>query len=104
MALTGKVLCAGKLPSGKTTLFTATARTLISWASFHNTGVNPQTLILYLKPFVQSLIVAHAIINQSETFQAVGCCQAWLETGDLIEGETTSAGFVDYFISGEVDV
>jgi hypothetical protein len=104
MAMTGKVLCAGKLPSGKTTLFTAAARTLVTWASFHNTGIGSQTLVIYLKPFVQSVVVAHAVLGLSETFQAVGCCQFWLEAGDLIEGETSTAGFVDYFISGEVDV
>lgn len=104
MAATGKVLCAGKLPAGKTTLFTCTARTHVEWASFHNSGASLQTLVLYVKPFVQSIIIGHSVLAQSETYMATGCCQFWLEAGDLIEGETTTAGFVDYFISGEVDV
>lgn len=104
MAMAGKVLGAGKLPAGKTTLFTATARTHVQWASFHNLGASPQTLIFYVRPFAASLVIGRSILAQDETYLATGCCQFWLETGDLIEGQTTLAGFVDYFISGEVEI
>lgn len=103
MAALGGVLGAGRLPSGKTTLFTATDRTRVLWASFHNTSGISQTLLVYVKPFAQSLIIGRAVLAANERFFAV-CDGAsfWLEKGDSIEGETTSAGVVDYFLSGEI--
>jgi hypothetical protein len=104
MAATGKVLAAGKLPASKTTLFTAAARTKVVFGSFHNTQATIQTLVIYLKPANDSLIVERqTLVQNGRVYFPCDGAFFWLETGDVIEGQTTTAGAVDYFISGEVD-
>lgn len=101
---TGKVLAAGKMPASKTTLFTATARTKVVFGSYHNTSAVLQTLVVYLKPANDSLIVERQTLTQnSRVYFPCDGAFFWMESGDLIEGQTTTAGAIDYYISGEVD-
>jgi hypothetical protein len=101
MAITPAVLADGQLPSTKNTLYTAGADTYVKFFHVHNTGANPQTILIYAKTSGTSRIIGRAVLGQYESADIIDKDDALtLNTGDLIEGQTTDATTVDYVITG----
>lgn len=103
MGFLGKVLAEGQLASSKDTLYTVPASTTayIKFFSCFNTNTTDETVIIYLKPASTSRKVGRAVLSANEQVRFIDKDEALiLETGDLIEGETTTASKVDYVILG----
>src|SRR5678815_2546685 len=99
MASTLKVFYEGQLPNSKTTLFTATARTMVRFASFFNTNTTAETVKVYVKRGT-SRQVLQVVLNQNEFARDFEAGTLILESGDLMEGSTTTAAKVDTWIAG----
>jgi hypothetical protein len=101
MTRTPKVLAEGQLPSSKGTLYTVPANTTvyISMIRMTNTSATTQTVLIYYKPGSTSRLQFYVSgVEQYNTVEKSG--GDILETGDLIEGYTTTASVVDYVIMG----
>lgn len=101
MAVTGTALADGQLPSSKGTLYTAAAVTYVKSISCHSTSATSQTVILYTNRGGTSRVIARVPLEQYETLYVE--LPIVLESGDLLEGVTTTATAVDYQISGGVE-
>jgi len=98
-----KVMGDGQLATTKGTLYTVPSVTSAYVKTFtvFNTNAATQTVIIYLKPSATSRKVIQLSLAQNESANVVDLIgQFILETGDLIEGETTTTTAVDYFIAG----
>lgn len=101
MAATPKVLAEGQLPNAKGTLYTAPAGgALVKFYRCHNTNVAAQTIKLYVNASGTSREIDRATLAQYETGMEPTGMNLSLESGDLIEGETTTAAAVNYLITG----
>lgn len=99
MAFTADLLAEGQLPATKTTLFTAASPTIIKSITLVNTDSVARTVNLYIKRTTSRHIIP---VNLS---LAAGACYAddlnrVLGTGDILEGDASSASVIDYVISG----
>ena len=95
-----KVLADGQLPSSKGTLYTAPSVTqvYVSMISIVNTGATAQTVTVYYKKSTSRVLFTVDDLQQNERIEfKAGLI---LDTGDLIEGVTTTASQVDYVITG----
>ena len=96
-----KIFTDGQLPSSKGTLYTVPASTSVYISKIHilNTSATTQIVKIYIKPGSTSRFLIH--VSDLEQYESIiydgGLI---LETGDLIEGETTTASVVDYLIMG----
>ena len=102
---TPQVLGEGQLPSAKGTLYTTPAATsaYVSLISIVNTGGSSQDVTVYANFSGTSRNLFHVdglAQNERIDFEA----GLILETGDLIEGVTTTATQVDYIITGVEEV
>ena len=104
MTRTPKILADGQLPSSKGTLYTVPAATSVylSKITIFNTNIVTQIVKLYINPSGTSRQLVYVKeLEQYETIIYNG--GVILETGDLIEGETTTASAVDYLIMGVIE-
>lgn len=95
-----KVVAEGQVANSKGTLYTVPASTSFYCRSIHfyNSNAATQTLNLYLKPGSTSRQVRKITLAQYESYEID--TPFVLETGDLIEADTTTASAVDYVITG----
>lgn len=101
MAATVKVLAEGQVPSTKGTLYTAPAGgALVKFYRFHNTNAAAQSLRLYVNASGTSREIDRGTLAQFETGMEPEGMSLSLESGDLLEGETTTASAVNYIITG----
>lgn len=103
MAIAPKVLGSGQLPTSKGTLYTVPGSTsaYVKFLRVHNTNAATQTVIIYANTAGTSRIIGRAVLAQNETAEVIDSGAALtLETGDLIEGVTTTSSAVDYVITG----
>ncbi len=104
MAFTGKALADGQLPSSKGTLYTVpgSTTTYVKWISVHNTsGSTTETVLIYVNTSGTSRVIARVVLLPNEHARILSDGEAFiLEAADLIEGVSTNATTVDYFISG----
>lgn len=100
MAIAGVALADGQLANTKGTLYTAAAVTYIKSISCHSTSATTQTVIVYVNRGGTSRVIARAALDQYDTLYIE--LPIVLESGDLIEGVTTTASVVDYQITGGV--
>jgi hypothetical protein len=99
--ITPVVLAEGQLGNTKATLYTATTTVLVKFGHVHNQGSASETVIIYVKAGATSRIIGRCVIAQHESADFIDKDEALtLESGDLIEGETTNASAVDYVITG----
>lgn len=99
----GKGLAGGQLPSSKGTLFSAGESFIdITWFSCFNTqAVTGEVVKVYIniggvsRQFDQNTIAAVTTKNFIPAGQVLS-----IGPGDYIEGETTTASKVDYYIGG----
>jgi len=104
MTRTPKILADGQLPSSKGTLYTVPASTSVylSKITIFNTNITTQTVELYINPSGTSRQLIYITeLEQYETIVYDG--GVILETGDLLEGETTTVSVVDYLIMGVIE-
>lgn len=97
------VLGEGQVATTKGTIYTVPASTsaYVKICNFFNTNAATQTLNIYLKPGSTSRQIIRVSLAQYESFNLCDVIGAFtLETGDLIEADTTTGTAVDYFISG----
>lgn len=104
MAFTAKVLAEGQLPTAKGTLYTVPASTkaFVKFFSLFNTNAAAQTIIIYAKKSTgTSKVIGRCVLQENEGARVIEIGEAVnLEAGDTIEGVTTTATAVDYFITG----
>lgn len=95
-----KVLAEGQVASSKGTLYTVPASTsaYVRTITFYNSNAATQTLNFYLKPGATSRQIRKVTLAQYESYEYT--TPFMLETGDLIEADTTTASAVDYTITG----
>jgi hypothetical protein len=95
-----KVLGEGQVASSKGTIYTVPASTsaYVKSITFYNTNAATQTLNIYLKPGATSRQIRRVSLAQYESYEFTS--PYVLETGDLIEADTTTATAVDYIITG----
>jgi hypothetical protein len=100
MTFTAKALADGQVPNTKSALYTSPSNTttLIKGMTFVNTSSTPQTLTLFSNRSGSSRQYISVTLEENETLVADGALT--LETGDVLEAETTTATVVDYTISG----
>jgi hypothetical protein len=103
MPASPKVLAEGQLPDTKGTLYTApSGGALVKFYRVHNSSATPQDIILYVNAGGTSREIDRATLGQFE----FGCepegMNLSLESGDLIEGVTTTAAVVNYIITGVI--
>lgn len=103
MAISGASLADGQLPNTATVLFTATSITYEKSVTLFNTGVGTEVVRFYL-----SRIASGNVRRQIRRIE-LGPKQAYeftipvpLVVGDTIDGDTTTAATVDYFIGGGI--
>jgi len=99
MAFTGKILAEGQLPNAKGTLYTAPATAYVRFFRCLNTGGGSETVIVYYKK-ATSRQLGRAVLATLESADFIDGEVLVLDTGDLIEGQTTSATTVDFVIAG----
>ena len=105
MAITPKSLADGQLPAAKATLYTcpgATTAMIRQIRCCHATGATTETVIIYLKVSAgTSRVIGQAVLDAGEQFHCLTDAEVYsLESGDVIEGTTTTASVVDYTITG----
>ena len=99
MAANPEILAEGQLPNAKGTLFTATGRTIIRLITAAHVAGGTQTVVFYVKKTAStSRVLGRAVLLTNEFAEEDQVVT--LDTGDLIEGETTNALSVDYTIMG----
>lgn len=94
------MLMTGLLPSVKGTLYQATARVVFSYASFVNTDSSSRTINIYIKMGnydSRRIIPKDFSLNPGEHADWTGKFE--LEVGDLIEGDASTGGVVDYTLN-----
>lgn len=103
MTIEIKSLANGQLAATKTTIYTAPAATeaVVNYITFVNTDTSARTVNLYFKKsggtsrriIPKDLSIAAGASSTHSMGQA-------LETGDIIEGDASTASVVDYTLSG----
>lgn len=98
---TPKVLADGQLPAAKGTLYTvpAATSTYLHNVNVYNTNAAAQTLVIYLNTSGTSRKYRQIVLAQDESAE-VFTQPLQLQTGDLVEGVTTTAAAVDYTVTG----
>lgn len=100
---TPKVMADGQVATSKGTLYTVPASTsaYVKSITFFNTNAATQTLNVYLKPGATSRQIRRVSLAQYESYDVLdGLGPIVLETGDLIEADTTTGTAVDFIITG----
>jgi len=103
MIITPKLLAEGQVSSSKSTLYTVPAltETMVKYFSIMNTSVTPQSLTVYVNVSGTSRVIAVASLLQNESLRVIEKEETLsLDSGDKIEAQTTTAGVVDFIISG----
>lgn len=101
MAIEIKSLADGTLPSTKGTLYTATAETAVKLVTLFNRNTTAELAIVYVKRSGSSSVeYIRSSLGQNE--REVSDESLPLSAGDAIEGVTTTAAKVAYFIGGAV--
>lgn len=99
-----KRLASGQLPSTKTTLYTVPASTTayVKFLSLANTsGSTTETILIFLHDGTASRRIARVVLAPNETSRVIEIGEAAnLGATNLIEGQSTNATTVDYWISG----
>lgn len=100
MATTPKILAAGQLASTKGTIYTAAAaNVLVRNIALSHVANGTQSVVLYVKKSGgSSRVLSRATLLTGE--YAHEDSVETLESGDIIEAETTDAASVDYTIMG----
>jgi hypothetical protein len=101
MPIAPKVLAEGQIASTKSTVYTVpgATSTYVRQMRVYNTSPTTQTVIIYLKPGATSRKFGRVVLAENESADIFDEA-ILLETGDLIEAETTTASVVDYIITG----
>jgi len=99
-----KSLADGQLPNAKGTLYTvpSNTRAAIKFLSVFNNNSTAETVVIYLKRSGStSRVIWRRALAANEGAYVIGQDEAVaLSAADIIEGVTTTASQVDYFISG----
>lgn len=101
--MTIKSLADGQLPNSKGTLYTvgASTSTIVKRITYVNTNTTTESVNLYIK---RSGSTSRRIIPKdlqlAGSYMVIDDDTHALATGDLIEGDTTTATKVDYLIEG----
>lgn len=99
MAANPEILAEGQLANAKGTLFTATGRTIVRLITASHVANGTQSIVLYVKKAAStSRVLGRATLLVKEFAEEDQIVT--LDTGDLIEGETTDALSVDFTIMG----
>ena len=102
MTLEASPLADGQVATTTGAVFTATAESIVKWATFHNTSTTLQTLNIYFTRSGQTRRQLYQVsLKARKTF-------FWdeplsLSSGDVISADTTTASTVDYVIAGAVN-
>lgn len=101
---TAKILAQGQLPNVKGTLYTVplTAAGYVKFINAFNPSVGVETVNFYIKASGgTSRRIGHGILNQDEQLRIIEKDETLnMATGDIIEGDSTTAATVDYTITG----
>lgn len=103
MTIAVKVLAQGQLPNVKGTLYTVPAATTayVKFLSLNNTSGSSENTQILVNTAGTSRRIAYATLATNETARVVEKDEVIiLETGDLLEGFTTTAAVVDYVVTG----
>lgn len=98
-----KSLVDGQLPDAKGTLYTVPGATtcVIKLITLVNTNTTTEVVNLYVKPSgSSSRRIIPQNLNLSPDYSLIFDDGVFLEAGDILEGDTTTASKVDYIISG----
>jgi hypothetical protein len=101
---TAKTLADGTLPNSLGTLYTVPAdtKTYVKFFSLFNPNSTQQTVVIYLKKSGSTARrIRRFIFEQNQSADVIeqgGSLQ--LSEGDVIQGVTTTASVVDYYITG----
>lgn len=103
MAIAIKVLAQGQLANAKATLYTVPAVTsaYVKFFSVLNVAATAQNVEIFVNTAGTSRQIAYVTLAPNHSARIIDKDEALtLETGDLIEGLSTSATSVDYVITG----
>lgn len=105
MPFEGKILATGQLPNAKGTLYTVPAATsaYIKFINAHSiVGAGSEIIQFFIKKSGgTSRLLANATLLAKEQIRVIDKDETLnLATGDIIEGNTTTAATVDYIITG----
>lgn len=104
MAFTAKSLASGSLASSKTTIYTvpSSTKTYIKYLHLHNTGSTTETCIIYAKQSSgTSRIIGRVVLLPNEQADILDKDSSLvLSAADTIEGQSTNASVIDYFMTG----
>lgn len=103
MAQTFKALADGQLPNSRTALYTVPSSTsaVVRSIILCNTGGGTESVILYVDVSGSPRKVAVLDLSAGETAHILDGGQSIiLEDGDTLQGETTTATTVDYYVGG----
>jgi hypothetical protein len=96
-----KSLADGTLPSTKGTLYTATEETAVKLVTLFNRNTTAELAVIYIKRS-GSTSVEYIRTSLDTNEREISSESLPLSAGDLIEGVTTTAAKVAYFIGGAV--
>ena len=102
VGIPGTGLGSGQLPATKGTLY-STPGSFVEILSFicFNTAATSETVKIYVNNLGVSRQIAIAVLAQNESLLVVSEGEALqVAPGDYIEGSTTNASSVDYYIGG----
>lgn len=100
---TAKTLGEGQVANTPTAIYTVPAATkgYIHYCTFVNTSATPQTVIVYYKK-ATNRVAGRGYLLQNEKFALVdhGDHVLHMDATDVLLAETTTAGVVDYIVTG----
>ena len=100
-ALTIKSLGDGQLGNAKATLFTATAKTVITFFQVFNTDTVNRIVQIYVKRGATSRTIFYiAAMGTLTGADVLSARKLTLAAGDLIEGNSDAAAKIDWVLTG----
>lgn len=100
---TASALADGSVPTSKAAIFTAPSGVTVYVKSLTLFNMNPttQVVIVYLRRTGTSRAVRRYELEQFQSAEVVASSGSWiLESSDAIEAQATTAGAVDFTVSG----
>ena len=103
MAISGASLADGQLPNAAAVLFTAAVTTYEKTVTLFNTGVGTEVVRIYLTRLASANVrrqIRRIELAPKAAYEFTIAVP--MVTGDTIDGDTTTAATVDYFIGGGI--
>jgi hypothetical protein len=102
MAITIKNLAHGQLANSKGTIYTvpASTTTVVKSIILVNTNTTAEAVNLYYYKATASRRLIPVALSLAASYSLTFECNITMDTGDLIQGDTTTASKVDFTISG----